>query len=157
MRMFYLIFLTLVFILITAILILASFRTWKVQTSPNQKLFLSGKVPLKLPDGFYQGKVKGLKTTWQGKKFNSKNKTGINIFMEEKRIEKYPFKIYKVRGLQDNLEVLRIDYNISENPFWIRLVKDEIVETGKDKFLGKIHLSIIPGIPISVGYFNLMK
>ncbi|TSC86723.1 MAG: hypothetical protein G01um10147_804 [Microgenomates group bacterium Gr01-1014_7] len=156
MKMIGLLLLTLGFIFIATILFIGTYRTWKTQTSPNQALFISGSAPMALPNGFYSGKVTGLKTNWQGKKFNSKSKTGINIFKKEgKQIELYPFKIYMAAGLQDNIEVLRIDYNLPENPLWVRFVKDEIVETGEDKFLGKIHLTVIPGLPVSVGYFSL--
>lgn len=156
MKLFLLFLLTLLSLTMSLSLILAILRTWKTQTSPNQKIFISGKAPMEFPDGFYWGKVTGLKTDWQGKKFNSKSKTGINIFKKGGKLtELYPFKIYSAKGLQDNIEVLRIDYNLPENPLWIRFVKDEIVETGEDKFLGKIHLTVIPGLPISVGYFKL--
>lgn len=150
--------LTLFFITISVVLSLGLYRSWKTQMSPNQKNFLLGKVSKSLPDGFYKGSVTGLKSSWQGKKFDAKSKTGINIFKKENNFsENYPFKIYPSKGLADELEVLRIDYNIPQNPFWLRFIKDEIVEVGKDKFLGKLNVNLIPGITFPLGYFRLEK
>ena len=129
-------------------------RTWQTQNSPNQKKILSGKIPSPKPDGLYKGLV-NFKTSWQGKKFDAKNSTGINI-INEKQV--YPFKTYIGKGLQDkNLDVFKIDYNIPQNPFWLRFILDEIVETTSGKYLGKIHINLIPYLPFSLGYFRLEK
>ena len=155
MKMFYLILLTLIFLIVTLLLIFALLRTWKTQTGSNQKLFLSGHIPNPLLDGIYKGSVIGLKTNWQGKKFDAKNSAGINIIDNK---EKYPFKTYIGKGLQDtNLRVYKIDYNISQNPLWLRFILDEIVEVEKGKYLGKVHINLIPKVPISLGYFRLEK
>lgn len=123
--------------------------------SSNQKLFLSGKVPNPKPNGFYRGSLKRLKTPWQGKKFDEGTSTGINLINGK---EVYPFKTYVGKGLKDkNLNVLKIDYNTPENPFWVRLILDEIVQISPNKYLGKVHLKIIPGLPFTLGYFNLEK
>ena len=150
--------LTLIFIIISVILSIGLYRSWKTQSSPNQEIFLLGKVPNRLPDGFFRGSVTGFKSTWQGKKFDAKSKKGINIFKKENNLsENYPFRIYSSKGLADNIEVLRIDYNIPQNPFWLRFIKDEIVEVGKDKFLGKLNINLFPGITFQLGYFRLEK
>lgn len=158
MKMILLIFLTLIFILISASLVFASIRTIKTQTNPSQKVFLNGSVPKELPDGLYKGKVPGREFSWQGKKFSAKQNSGINVFKNDDKLnEKYPFKLYKTKGLQDNIEVLRIDYNLSENPFWLRFIVDEIVEVEKGKYLGKLHVKLFPGLVASLGYFELEK
>ena len=64
MKMIGLLLLTLLFIFISVILSLGLYRTWKTQTNPNQKIFLSGKVPKSTPDGFFKGSVTGYKGTW---------------------------------------------------------------------------------------------
>lgn len=144
----------LIIILIIIPIAIALFRSWKVQNSLNQKFFLTGHTPDRALDGFYKGSV-NFETTWQGKKFNASSSSGINIIGN---IEKYPFKTYAGKGLTDkDLEVLKIDYNISENPFWLRFILDELVETEKGKFLGKVNLNIIPGMPFSLGFFKLEK
>lgn len=158
MKMIFLILLTLIFIFLSLILIFGSYRTIKTQTSANQRIFLQGQVSRELPNGLYRGEVTGLKTSWQGKKIDSKLGVGINIFKNQNEIsEKYPFKIYKAPGLQDKMEVLKIDYNLSENPLWLRFIVDEIVATSKDKFLGKLHVKLLPGLIASLGYFTLEK
>lgn len=154
--MFYLILLTLVFLIITIFLIFGLFRTIKIQTSPNQMLFLSGHIPKPLPDGLYKGSVAGYKISWKGKRFDSKNQKGINIFNTNE--EKYPFKTYIGKGIRDtSLDVYKIDYNIPQNPLWLRFILDEIVGVEKGKYLGKVHINLIPGIPITLGYFRLEK
>ncbi len=126
-------------------------------SSSNQKIFSSGKVPKELPNGFYKGHVERIKVSWQGKKFDAKSGTGVNIFKNgDQLIEKYPFKIYKAEGLKDRMIVLRIDYNLPQNPFWVRLVVDEVVETSPDNFLGKINLKLT-GFSLTLGYFTLKK
>lgn len=132
-------------------LFLGFIRIWQVQNSPNQKLFISGKVPNPLPNGLYKGSV-SFKTSWQGKKFDATSSTGLNLIDDK---EKYPFKTYTGKGLQDkNLDVLKIDYNIPQNPFWLKFILDEIVETSPGKYLGKVHINFF-GFPFSVGYFRL--
>ncbi len=141
-------------ILIVLPLLLGLIRTWKVQNSPNQKLFLKGHIPSPLPDGLYKGSVGNIKTGWEGKKFDASSSSGINLISGK---EQYPFKTYAGKGLADNIDVLKIDYNLPQNPFWLRFILDEIVEVEKGKFLGKVHLNLIPGLPFSLGYFRLEK
>ncbi len=145
-------------VIIPAVVVLAGItRTWKVQNSPLQQEFVEGKLPTNL-DGLYKGSVSGLTTTWQGKKFNSSESAGINLFEDADGInEKYPFKTYSGKGLQDNIEVLKIDYNLGENPIWLRFIVDELVETSPNKYLGKLNVKLIPGVPFSLGFFKLEK
>jgi hypothetical protein len=145
-----------VLVLLGLLIILGEARSFRTQKSTNQTKFLQGKLPKNI-NGFYLGSVTGLDTTWQGKEFDATHSAGINIFGEN-REKRYPFKTYPARGLQDkNLEVLRIDYSQNKSPWWLKFVVDEIVEVGPNKYLGKIHLDIIPGLPFSVGYFKLEK
>ena len=138
-------------------ILIGLWRTWKVQSSPFNQDFLTGEVPTDL-NGFYKGTVSGLKTNWQGKKFDASNSSGINIFKEsDGKSEKYPFKTYTARGLQDNIEVLKIDYSGNLHPWWLRFILDELVETIPGKYLGKVHIQILPGIGFSLGYFRLEK
>ncbi len=124
-----------------------------MQNGDNAKAFLKGSVPERLPDGFYKGKV-NVKTGWQGKKFNAKEGIGINIVDEK---ENYPFKLYKGRGIQDNIDVVKIDYSKSNDPFWLRFILDEVVEIKPNHYLGKVHLTFIPRVPFTIGYFELEK
>lgn len=146
------------FLIILGIAILFGiWRTWKVQNNPLQQKFLKGKVPSGL-NGFYRGSVTGLKTNWQGKKIDSANSTGINIFKEaDDSKERYPFKIYTGKGLQDNRDVLKVDYSSNKEPWWLRFILDELVETSPGKYLGKVHVQLLPGIGFTLGYFELEK
>jgi len=150
--------LTTISLLLSAIITLGTLRTIGVQTAPGQKVFLAGKIPSKQPDGIYHGSV-NLNTKWIGKKFQSNNSSGINNFKEHgKTVERYPFKTYIGKGIQDKQkDVLKIDYNIAGNPLWLRFILDEVVETAPNTFLGKVHLRILPGIAFTAGYFTLTK
>lgn len=143
-------------LLILVILLATGFvRTWQVQYDKRNAVFLQGTFPDPLPDGLYAGDI-GKKVSWQGKKFNSATSEGINVFEGGK--EQYPFATYKGSGLfEKNLEVLKIDYNIPSNPFWLKLILDEIVQVSPNQYLGKMSLQIIPGFPFSLGYFRLQK
>ncbi len=146
------------FVIVPGLAVLAGMvRTWKVQASPLQEEFVNGKLPAKL-DGVYKGSVAGINTTWRGKKFNSSESTGINIFEDADGInEKYPFKTYSGKGLQDEIQALKIDYNLAENPLWLRCIVDELVETSPNKYLGKLNVKLVPGVPFCLGFFKLEK
>ncbi len=142
--------------IIIGVLLFATFRT---QMSSNQKIFLGGKVPLQSPDGLYRGSAVHT-FSWLGKRFDAKNSGGINIFRNSDGTEgeRYPFKTYIASGIRDtNLQVIKIDYNLPENPFWLRMVLDEIVETAPGKYVGKLHLRITSGTSFALGYFFLEK
>lgn len=94
---------------------------------------------------------------WKGKEFNAQTRDGVNIIGKDNKKE-YPFMIYQAKGIQDQRkDVFVIDYDRKDNPWWLRIVKDEIVEVGEDKYLGKIHIIIPPHIPFTIGYFSLEK
>lgn len=157
MRMIGLVLLTTLVTLLAAVLMFMLVRTLMVQNSPGAKIFLEGDMPEKM-DGFYKGTVTGFKTDWQGKKIDSSKGMGINVFNKNGRnIESFPFKIYRASGLLDNIQVMRIDYDLPQNPLWVRFIKDEVVQTGPGKYLGKICISLLPVVNIGVGYFKLEK
>ena len=83
--------------------------------------------------------------------------TGINEFTgkDMKTYEKYPFTFSIGPGSHDLKSVIQIDYNNSINPFWLRPVLDEIVETAPGEYLGKLQLRIVPGYPFTLTYFRL--
>lgn len=136
-------------------LIVMTYRTFKASHDPRAKVFAAGHVPATLPDGFYSGTVNGYNGGWKGKSFDAATKTGSNTFDDN---QAYPFTFYTGSGLSDkNLTVIKIDYNNSQNPFWLHGVVDEIVETDTpNHFLGKIHLRFL-GLTFAVGYFTLQK
>ena len=128
------------------------------KSQAEQFLFTKGTYPDPELNGNYKGSAEA-QANWIGKSFDSKNNTGINRFseglVEEKRIE---FKTYQGKGLMDpDVDVLKIDYNIEENPFYIKWILDEIVQVSPGKYLGKVHLRLIPFLPITIMYFELEK
>ena len=152
--------LKLTIILLLLVVIFGIYLTWKAEHSPEQTLFLSGTLPSPSPDGLYLGVVSVHKVSWLGKKFNSVGSTGINVFDDGKggQVDKYSFVTSVGNGIRDkNLNVLKIDYNISSNPFWLRFVLDEIVQTATSTYLGKLQLLIIPKFPLTITYFKLQK
>ena len=134
-------------------------RTMQTQRSPKQHQFLSGKVPHELPDGFYEGSADVNTGSWKGKTFRATDRRGANIFEKDgARSAQFPFQYYTGPGLQDpEIEVLKIDYDIPENPRWLRFILDEVVEVDQGQLLGKVHLRIVPGLPFSLAYFRLEK
>jgi hypothetical protein len=132
-------------------------RTYQIQHGAKQAQFLSGTVSSPTPEGFFKGSVAGYHGSWQGKKFSPATQTGINVFGSQSQpVDRYPFNTSVGQGLRDNIEVLKIDYNASANPFWVRPVLDELVQTSSGKYLGKIHYRFA-WFSFSLGYFELAK
>ncbi len=125
---------------------------------PQQHEFVSGKVPDPKPNGDYKGKaiVTG---PWQGKTFDASKSAGINLIKSKGSVTKqFPFKTSVDTGLKDqNVKVLRLDYNLDANPFWLKPVEDELVQTGKNQYLGKLNYRLIPNHPFTFGFFTLEK
>ncbi len=68
------------------------------------------------------------------------------------------FETRTAAGLKDmELQVIKLDYDAPENPFPIRIILDEIVETAPEELLGKIHLKVFPGFYSTIGYFGLIR
>lgn len=136
------------------LLLLGLVLTAKSITGDEQKTFEQGSLLGMIPDGFYRGTVDFPQKSWLGKKFNRAENTGVNVL----RIEKYPFTTRIEKGAHDkNLDVLVLDYNLPENPWWLRRIRDEIVEVAPGQYLGKVHYCIIPGFPFTVAFFRLEK
>lgn len=152
-----------VWILVIIILIAVGtgfYLTWTTQSTIEQKQFLSGTLPDPLPDGHYIGYVGNYSGSWRGKNFDAANARGVDLYRNDLAAtadeERYRFKTYIGKGLQDpTLEVLKLDYDIGENPFWMKVILQELVQVDEKNFLGKIHLRIIPNFPFSIDYFRL--
>jgi hypothetical protein len=136
------------------ILGLAFFQNWRIENSENQQIFARNSAPNPALNGFYEGKV-GLpiKLTWVGKDFNSASTTGSNVFDDGSH--KYPFTTNVVTV--GSSTVLNINYDLPENPFWVRMITDQVVQTGPEHYLGKITLRLIPNVPLSLGFFRLQR
>jgi len=144
-----------IFVAIVLSFVAGIFLTIQSQRSDSHQAFLKGKIPAVMPDGLYQGSVSFSQSIWKGKKFDAAKKTGINLLGDK---EKYPFAFLQTKSLIDGkLDVIKLDYQQPGNPFWLKLITDEIVETEPGKFLGKVFVRIIPGMPFDLGYFRLTK
>lgn len=155
--------------------------TLLVQKSGHQKKFTRGWLPQTPPDGFHKGAAHLLfdkQTPWLGKSFDRNGNLGFNIFTPQGlsilkimtplyklfsmdadgNTKAYYFKTYVAPALKDApLEVVKLDYDSPENPFLIRIILDEIVETAPDTFLGKVHLKVFPRFYATIGFFGLKK
>lgn len=150
------------YVFVAIILLFSAFgivSTIQAHYNPNWQRFAHGTTPSPLPDGFHKGSVSGNAGSWQGKKFDAANMSGLNIFKENGvLVEKYPFKTYISQGVQDkNLQTMKIDYNLPGNALWLRLLLDEIVQVAPHHYLGKVQVRFIPGLPFTFGYFELQK
>jgi hypothetical protein len=77
---------------------------------------------------------------------------------QEGHTRAYYFKTYVGKGEKDgDTDVFKLDYDMPENPFWIRAILDEVVEISPGRYLGKIHVKVLPGVYVSVGYFGLKE
>ncbi len=147
-------------IVVLLFLAIGSLRTAQLSFTKNQETFLQHSSITIRPDGFYAGSVTGFRFSWQGKTFDAEHHTGINVFQDEGGTleSRYPFVTSIGRGVHDyETDVMRIDYNVPQNPWWLRLVLDEIVEVEPGHFLGKLEVRIIPYFPFTLTYFELRK
>ncbi len=150
-------FTTHLLVVLAILFFLALFRTFQLGHSNDQKLFEKGTLPPENFNGFAKGTVFPSNFGWKGKTFNSTEHRGINLFMlGNVRREQFPFKTYQTKGLTDTkLDVLAIDYNISENMLPLHFILDELVQIEPNKYLGKLQLKIIPGYPFTLIFFRL--
>lgn len=166
---------------IVVILVVGTFITFLVERSPYQKQFVQGRIPTPAPQGFYPGMAHVLfdkPVPWLGKSFDSTGQFGFNIFTPlgarilkvfsplyrrfnrnaEGNTNAYYFKTRTGQGKKDpQTEVIKLDYDAPENPLFIRIILDEIVEIAPQQYLGKIHVKMLPGFYVTIGYFGLRK
>jgi len=154
------IFLVIIICILGALYIAGAVRTYKMEHGAMQEQFIKGKAQGSSLDGDYIGEAVGLKeTSWKGKTLSHADKTGINRIMEgSELVKKYPFKFFVRKGLRDKkMDVIVLDYNQPGNSWWLKYIVDEMVEVSAEKYLGKVHVQVIPGIVFTLGYFTLSK
>jgi hypothetical protein len=158
-----------------------SLVTFLVGKSQRQADFINGSIPATPPDGFYNGSAYLLGSRpvpWLGKSFESANSLGFNIFTPQGasllkimtpfyklfrlnadgNTDAYNFKTFTGPALKDaSVSAIKLDYDSPENPFLIRIILDEIVETAPKEYLGKVHLKVFPGFYSTIGFFGLKK
>lgn len=155
--------------------------TFLTGRSPRQREFLQGRVPTSAPEGFYKGTAHflgGRPVPWLGKTFVPKENVGFNTFTPrgasvlrlltpfyglfrtnaDGNTDAYYFRTSVSPGFRDKqIETFKLDYDSPENPFLIRIILDEIVETAPDEFLGKVHVKVFPGYRATIGFFGLRR
>ena len=178
------ILLALFFVPAVAVLLWAGFWiavTKIVESSEAQQSFLKGGLPFEPPNGPYRGTPCCLdrkQDLWQGKSFDATNRVGIDVFTPrgasllkrlnpsyklfqkntEGNTEAYFFNTSTGLGIKDSeMKVFKLDYDLPENPFIVRLFLEEVVETAPEQFLGKVHIKVFPGYYATTGFFNLRK
>lgn len=149
------IFIVVAVVLVVVLLIagIVGYYNYQANKRPEQQEFSAGSAG-QYPSGPYNGTATVGIGSWLGKSFNAAAKTGINRFSDGNR---YAFTTYAGQGLTDNQAVIKIDYNQNSNPWWLRLVTDEIVQVGPNEYLGKIQIHAIPGLTLTYGYFRLKQ
>jgi hypothetical protein len=177
-------FLSIVLSVIVALILWLGFWsliTFLVGKSKRQAEFVKGSVSGPAPYGFFNGSaylLGGGPVPWLGKSFESSNNLGFNIFTPqgasllklltplyklfrvngEGNTDAYFFKTRRGSALKDpSLDVIKLDYDLKENPFLIRIILDEIVETAPKEYLGKVHLKVFPGFYSTIGFFGLRQ
>ncbi len=116
----------------------------------------------------------GVYMPWLGKSFDPESSTGINVLQSQARsqirmlargyepkmssdgsLEAFAFRTRIAPGALDpGVDVLKIDYDIDENPSVVRRLLDELVQVDEDLFLGKI-LYRLRSSWQHVGFFSL--
>jgi hypothetical protein len=141
---------------------LAPGRAWAEAAARLEELWCTGLAPNPVPDGFMRGRalllswsepvdalarrVAGPHRRWEGKRFERGAARGVNVLRRPgggptDTVERFPFAMRVAPAATDpSRDVLAIDYDVPENPRWVRPVLDEAVEAAPGCFVGRIHL-----------------
>jgi hypothetical protein len=135
-------------------------QTQKVEHDPRQATFAASPAPHADIEGLHRGSLGGREVPWKGKKFEASDHRGVNVFLtrDGRTEERYPFRTRLGRGIKDKkTDVLKIDYDIEGNPWWLRRIADEVVEVAPGELLGKVHVRWVLGMTFTMGYFDLER
>lgn len=146
-----------VLVFLVLLILFGAYRTRQTENNQNERIYSAGKFPDEPLDGFYSLDIRDYSGIWKGKIFDAAAQKGTNVLHRYGKDEqRYGFKTSRAPGLREpELEVLQLDYNLPENPFWARPFLEEIVRIGGDEYLGKINYRFLPGFPFSLGHFFL--
>ena len=155
------------------------FRSGRPPDAPLQGRYRGELIALDIAPGFTQlaSAVAGLWLPWRGKTFDPIRARGDNILTRDSLILArlyWPLYRHYVRDkadtyrafafrtevgpglLQPTLQVLKIDYDLPENPrLNIRRILDELVQVSQDLYLGQALVHWWWGTWQRVGYFTL--
>lgn len=127
-----------------------------MENTEDNRRFRNGTVEGVSLNGQYSGSA-AVTGSWQGKRIIGGENRGINVFSKDAGIvERYPFTVAKTYGLRDTKrEVIQLDYDQAGNPWWLKLITDEVVQVGPNEYLGKVHVRLLPDRPFTIGFFTL--
>lgn len=94
---------------------------------------------------------------WRGKSFNPTSEDrgeGINRVVVD-RFRLYRFETFIGKSRAGDFDAVQLDYDLPENPFFIRPIKDEIRELRPNLYLGQAWLEIGKRAPLLALYFAL--
>jgi hypothetical protein len=95
---------------------------------------------------------------WRGKSFAPRDTAygeGINrIFSDVRPLRWFRFETFVGRSRAGDFDAVQLDYDLPENPFFIRAIKDEIREIAPGLYLGQAYLHA-SGDDTLVLYFGL--
>ena len=101
--------------------------------------------PVVLPSGWGSLAVAWAGTDsfpWRGKSFSpvaAGDGRGINRVFSE-RVKLFPFETFVGPSRAGDYDAVQLNYDLPENPFFIRAIKDEIRELSSGLFLGQAYL-----------------
>jgi hypothetical protein len=75
---------------------------------------------------------------WRGKSFSADG--GINRVFSD-RIRLFPFRTFVGKSRAGDFDAVQLDYDLPENPFFIRRIKDEIREVERGVWLGQAYFA----------------
>lgn len=138
----------------------AVFFNVRSDRTQEAKAFLGGSLPSPELDGTFGGnKFTGLGEDWLGKHFFAATDSGINNFKSKTNSQnteqRFTFTTRPAPGLRNkHQQVLQLDYNVTGNPWWLRHIRDEIVQTAPGQYTGKIHVKVWFMV-VTIGHFQL--
>lgn len=112
---------------------------------------------------------------WLGKCFYPEQQVGDNILSSQLefiikflfrdfgipaspdgKFHAFPFHTYAMPGMQDPVNVLQLNYDLPQNPPFVRKIVDELVLVGQHEYLGKVYV-VNKNVPRLMGYFRLKR
>jgi hypothetical protein len=93
---------------------------------------------------------------WRGKSFSPlehERGEGINRVVSD-RLRLFRFETFIAKSRAGDFNAVQLDYDLPENPFFIRPIKDEIRTIAPKLYLGQAYLSLPKSTPLIL-YFGL--
>ncbi len=105
----------------------------------GRMLTLAGGLGRSTPRRVLARLARGALFPWRGKSFSTQDRAGQRGAGINRVIllgERFPFDTFVEASAIDGKPCIRLDYDKPENPFFIRVIRDELREVAKDLYLG---------------------